>query len=1089
MNHPTGAGLYSFVKNARARWLARRVIDRAAPAIATAAASMALCQIAFAIFPWTGLIATAEAALAAGCIAAIAGAVRTFARRPSLFATARLIEIHNPGLRPSLSAAIDLMRTAPSTPGPLAAAAIAQAASAAPRFRADIGKADGRRLVAACAALCASSAILLCVNPRLADYRALPFAGAARRSADITPGSIAVPQNARVDLRCTPRGAAFPSCELVMQRPDDGGVSRRLLRLDSAGSFAFRIDSARVSFAYSFVLGGHAVNADTVTVAPPPAVRELSLSLSPPAYTGRAAGVLPEGQGSFSAYAGTRVDVRLASVWPLARARIGFAAGDSQELAVRGAAASGFFLAGTRRSGAYTFRLVDVLGQQGDSLPSYYADLAPDEPPVVRIVKPSGGKPLEPAQVETLQVEAVDDLGLRDVSLHYRTAGRDDAPGLRKLYDGGRTSAGMALLWDLAPLGMYPGDTTYFWALARDAAGQTGTSDTLWFRVPSFEEIHRRIAGQEEGARQSLENARAGQTTVEEQLSGIVKSAKKGGDLSWEDKRIVRDVADQMRAQRDSLSHAADALRQAVERLRQQGNLDRALLDKMEEVRRAVEDLVRAYGDSLLFEPPKPDERVAWNDLRDALSAAERMLPDLRERLDNTLRYLSMLKRDRELSLFAARAQDLAARQAALADSARAGRPADRLQRDAAQEDRALADDLRAATNGEEPLADASALPSFSPVDSLSRAMQESAQGPSAGQMQAMSGHLSSLSEELRSQLSTAQMARMEQEQRRLMDLSTDAVGLSQWQHELRTSIDKSDGRNAQERAAALGAAQQALRGALAKSLARLDSLSATPPPAREQVAQAFHGAASSMDSALAMLGRSQAGFPRLFGQAENRLSGAAQSLLDIMADMDAQQQGQGQGGMTGGLRRLSGRQAMVNAMTGEMLRRMLGGQPEKGGPNPEEGGGDGAGEARAASQQAQEEIGRKLRELADRYGRESGGDMESRVRELEQEARRLADALRRPSSDVKDRQDRFLTRLLQAALSMHKQDEGKEERKSASAPDVRLYESAPDLAALRKGADALYRARQEALRGNYPESYRPAVRAYFDSLAAAALR
>jgi polyhydroxyalkanoate synthesis regulator phasin len=1073
----------------RARWLARRVIDRAVPAIAAAAAAMALCQIAFAIFPWTGLIAAAEAVAAVGGVAAIALAARTIARRPSLFHTARLIEIRNPDLRPSLSAAIDLVRASAATPGPLAAAAIEQAASGCSRFRVDVGKVDKRRLAVAGACLGASAAILLCVNPRLADYRALPFAGAARPSADITPGSIAVPRNGAVQLRCSPRGAAFPSCELVMRRLDDGGVWRRYLRGDPAGSFSFRIDSARASFAYSFVLAGRAVNSDTVTAVPPPGLRELSLSLSPPAYTGRAPAGLPEGQGSFSAYAGTRVDVRLASVWPLARARICFAAGDSPALSTDGPAAHGSFRIGARRSGAYTFRLVDALGQQGDSLPSYYADLVPDEPPVVRIVKPSAGTALEPAQVETLQVEAVDDLGLRDVSLRYRTAGRDDAPGLRKLYDGGGTSAGAAFSWDLSALGLYPGDTTYFWALARDAAGQTAASETLWFRVPSFEEIHRRIAGQEEGARQSLENTRAGQTTVEEQLSGIVKSAKKSGDLSWEDKRIVRDIAEQMRAQRDSLSHAADALKQAVERLKQEGGLDRALIDKMEEVRRAVEDLVRAYGDSLLFEPPKPDERVAWNDLRDALTAAERMLPDLRERLDNTLRYLSMLKRDRELSLLAARAQDLAARQSALADSARAGRPADRLQRGAMSEERALADDLRAATAGEEPMADASGLPSLAPVDSLSRAMQESAQGPSPGQMQAMSGLLSSLSEELRSQLSTAQMARMEQEQRRLMDLSADAVGLSQWQHELRSSIDKTDGRNAQERAAALGAAQQALRGALAKSLSRLDSLSATPPPAREQVAQAFHGAASAMDSALAMLGRSQAGLPRLFGQAENRLNGAAQSLLDIMADMEAQRQGQGQGGMMGGLRRLSGRQAMVNAMTGEMLRRMLGGRRENNGANPEEGSGEGAEEARAASQQAQEEIGRRLRELADRYGRESGGDMEGRVRELEQEARRLADALRQPSPDVKDRQDRFLTRLLQAALSMHKQDEGKEDRKSASAPDVRLYESAPDRAALRKGADALYRARQEALRGNYPESYRPAVQAYFDSLEAAALR
>ena len=88
------------------------------------------------------------------------------------------------------------------------------------------------------------------------------------------------------------------------------------------------------------------------------------------------------------------------------------------------------------------------------------------------------------------------------------------------------------------------------------------------------------------------------------------------------------------------------------------------------------------------------------------------------------------------------------------------------------------------------------------------------------------------------------------------------------------------------------------------------------------------------------------------------------------------------------------------------------------------------------------------------------------------------------PSQELSDRQDRFLSRMLETALSQHKQDEGKEERKSQSAKTV--FSSATPGGrndALGSGLDAYYRLRQRAFSGNFPESYRLSVKNYFDSL------
>jgi hypothetical protein len=65
----------------------------------------------------------------------------------------------------------------------------------------------------------------------------------------------------------------------------------------------------------------------------------------------------------------------------------------------------------------------------------------------------------------------------------------------------------------------------------------------------------------------------------------------------------------------------------------------------------------------------------------------------------------------------------------------------------------------------------------------------------------------------------------------------------------------------------------------------------------------------------------------------------------------------------------------------------------------------------------------------------------------------------------------------------MNRQDEEKEERKSKTAeivfaPDNNIGKnSVPD------NPDTFYLLRRKALMGNFPESYREAIRAYFDSL------
>jgi hypothetical protein len=322
----------------------------------------------------------------------------------------------------------------------------------------------------------------------------------------------------------------------------------------------------------------------------------------------------------------------------------------------------------------------------------------------------------------------------------------------------------------------------------------------------------------------------------------------------------------------------------------------------------------------------------------------------------------------------------------------------------------------------------------------------------------------------------------MEKEKGTMLDMAQDALVLSEWQRQIGQAAQGADPRSVPP--GDVAEMQQGLRQGLRKSMRKLDSLSMTPPDALRDVARGFEQADKAAGRALSALS-SSSGAPEM-ARSGAALDNLARNILDAAGTLDRQMQGQGAGGgMMSGMRKLSAKQAALNAATADMLRMMLQGQ----GGQQAGGSAQGNEQARASAEAAQKAIAEQLRQLAEKYGSEAAGGGRGRLEELEQEARRMAEMLRHPQQDLRDRQDRFLVRMLQTALSMHRQDEGKEERKSEAARQVFSDKPLDDTRVDPGTTDLFYRLRQQALRGNFPEEYRLPVEAYFDSLGTMFLR
>ncbi len=1091
MNEPH-AQLTKRLHGYRREVVIRLLVRRSLTVAATVLLLWALLAAAFALFPWTILPWAWHFSAAGGAAAFAAVLMYTVVIRPfGLYRAVSLLETQGNERHPLLHAALQvghIEQAGVSTA--LRTETVRRALDSLSHYPRHI---DGFPVVRQLAVFGASALLFAAatlLSPNILGFLDLPFAGGYQ--AAIAPGTLAVPRGASVRLALRPHSASYPSCRLGLRAADGSWKLTRMLRPDSTGAFAYRADSLTESLIYRFSLGPHAFPAETVTVVPPPSLFALRVHLKPPRYTRRPARTLPDGQGNFTAYVGSRAELSIAASHPLAEARLRYGK-DTVELDIDSSGAHGTLI--VRRSGAYTFAFVDTFGQASDTAPSFYVEAIPDEPPLVQFLRPAANKALTPAQQESLLVEGIDDIGIKGLELQWTTS-RDDSVDSRDYSPrkGHPPVLRTAIDWHLTPLGLYPGDTVFYWARITDTkpygAPGTAVSDTFWLRVPGFDEIHRQMASRSERAEEKLEEVHKSQEKLGSELTEIVRSAANRRELTWEEKQVLQDVQKELESQRDSLVSAMQDLQQTVEAMREKGLETQELARKMDEVRKAVEELVEEYGDSLLFNLEEAQKDLDVEDVTEALRKMEELLPEMAERLEQALKYLDMLRRDQELASLAQQFQETAEHQqqvCSMSDSAR--------QRKRQSELLKAIENLSGQTRkrmqpGDNQMLSPGAVPSLRKVDSLTREMTAMSK-MSSGQCQAMRNQMTasllSTSEEISSQMSSAMMQRMQAEQKRMLDMVHDALALAEWQNEQAGTAASS------EDIPTLVRTQQALREALRKSMHKLDSLTMVSPQMLQDVVASYDAAGEAMARAESRLESSNAAAP--MAEAAAGLRGAAQAMLAARDGMMSGQSGGSGGagsGFMGMMRKLSGRQAAINAATGDILKQLLQGAKPGGtqqGGSQMGGEGEAMADARAEARQAQKALADQLRKLAEEYGEKAGPGGKKRMKELEQEARRLARLLEKPTDALRERQDRFLARMLQTTLSLHREEQGKEERKSRSASVTFTQPEQDEQPQRFSDTDIYYRLRRRALHGNIPPSYRMAVKAYFDSLGVLYLR
>ncbi len=273
--------------------------------------------------------------------------------------------------------------------------------------------------------------------------------------------------------------------------PLSGGRSRR--GMDRRGLDEFILDygplgqSMKVRFLVSRIGADEPTEWYRIEAVNRPSVREVSVQIQPPSYTGQSSFVLPSGQTSADILRGSRVRIEAVLNKPVASAVLRCARGGVIETQT----ASGDRVSATfepPRSGMYFLDLVDRDGFDDKQPVTYGFRLLADPSPKVRLSLPGTGEIVTAGAALNLAVECEDDLGLRSVELAYRVvrgpgAGAavtsQPAAEFESLagFEPGQMKYTVKQVWPLSPLSVHAGDEITLQVVAADYQPAGASSD------------------------------------------------------------------------------------------------------------------------------------------------------------------------------------------------------------------------------------------------------------------------------------------------------------------------------------------------------------------------------------------------------------------------------------------------------------------------------------------------------------------------------------------------------------------------------------------------------------------------------------
>lgn len=958
----------------------------------------------------------------------------------------------------------------------------------------------------------------------------------------VEPRSAEVLRGDKVTIRVRVTGVLPGAVNLFVREEEQSGYDSYTLRDDSAGVFRFEVPSVKrsLSFYAEVPWYNEFVRTDTgsIRVTDPPLVRSMEGRVTQPEYTRTPPLVLDEQHADISCLKGSRVDMSVMANKEIVRAELLLFAErtasvdtaqagvseDTTRVVMKVTDRKAVATFRVQQSGSYAIRIYDREGRTNGEPLRYGIVAQTDGYPSISLVEPQADVQVKPDVQLPVRVTITDDYGFSQLLIKYKlTASRYAGPDkdykqiVVPMAPSG-TSAEVSYLWDLKSIGISPEDAYEFYVEVFDndrvSGPKSARTSVIALRLPSLADVFRQAEKKQDDAAKDLETVMKKAEEVARDMDQMQREMLKQKRMAtdWNAQKKMDDLLKQQEAMQEKLQQAQEKLEQMTDMLKENKALSPETLQKYMELQKLMKSIDSKELRDAMEKMKKAMEQMSPEQMQQAMKSFKFNEEDFKKQIERTMQLLKRMQTEQKVDELAKRAEELQRQQDELKQQAENTNPADTKSReDLAKKQEALKEDMKQlakdAKEMEKMAKEAGLDKQQNVMEQMSKAMDQlnaemtqqqmskSSESMEQGDMKEAQQNMKNASQNLKN--FSQSMKRMKQEMRKNQQRETarqmqsslnDMMSLSKDQEQLMKDAERMDQNSA--RMSQNARQQQSLREQMMNLANKMNQLgqkstAVTPEMGKEMgdAMRQMQEAQESMENRNApSAAMQQKGAMSSMNKAMKQIAGA---LSKMNGSMPGQGDGQGEGdpmnpsgsrpgGQSGFMQRLQQAANMQQGINSGMQQMGMG----QGSMNSDQQ----AELGRLASQQGK--VQKSLEELAKEQKDASGskkalGNLEKLAQEMKEVLTDMQTG--KVTDETRRRQDRILSRLLDASRSMNERDYEKT-RESRSGENVRRSGPAElDLERLRTAGSVrdLLRSMQQG----YTKDYEQVIRRYFEQL------
>ena len=942
-----------------------------------------------------------------------------------------------------------------------------------------------------------SSALMGFVHPFSTGFYQLSnpttsFAKPAPFSFEIEPGSIELTKGEDVFIKITVLGEKHPFIDFFYKDDTDSEFKRERLYPDSLGFFTYNFYSLNFSTQYFAEAKDVRSETYTLSITDRPVIKQFTINIIPPSYTGLSSTTILD-NGSIETVVGAIASFTIQSTKGLSQAYLRFNDSTAIPFKVTNSTASGSFT--LKKAGSYTIVLQDSLSNTNADPVSYTITLTPDTAPEIQLKEPGKNTDLSADNRLTLLASISDDYGFSKLTLFYKLSSSQFEQPYREYKSleipiGKGKELDVPYIWNLSSLNPATEDVFTYYLEIRDNNTATGPgiarTPEYTVRMPGLDEIFAQAEESHNDIQKNLEETLKEAEQLKKDLEAVDRELKTDmKEMTFEQKQKLESALNRYEQMQQKLQETSQKLDKMNEQMQKDNLFSPETMQKYLELKKLMDSMT---NEDLKKAMEKLQSSLQQMNKQNTQQNLEQMKVDeeaFRQSLERTMNILKRIETEQRVENLKKSAERIEQKQKEISEKTKNNANSEQLQKQQEQLEQELENfekEMQKLEKAMEGLKD-------TPQEKLEKLKQEFAeqnnqqkseqakQELQKGDKQKAMQQMQSIQQNMQKmQQSFSEMQEQMQQQNQMQVLNDlmrsldNILKLSKEQEQLKNSVQKKQQNSSnfkdelRQQSAIdknLSTIMQQLADLSQKTLAVTPEMGKALGDAKKQMANAMQG----------MQDKNKPGAEAGMQNSMSSLNKAALLMRDAMNSM--MQGGGGQGGGMASLLQQLGQLSQMQMGLNNMTQQMQ--QP--GGRSGQ------SGEQMERLAQQQERIQKSLEQLQkEAEGSGKSKTLPANLNRILEEMKEVVSDLRteKLDSDLVQKQERILSRMLDAQRSINERDFEKE-RESNSATNI--SKSSPAELKLEKILNTIQESLNSAGSEGFAKDYQQLIRTYLESL------